>query len=69
MSSFVVIYNRKTGKSDVRSFEGANAHRAAFQERLRLEEANQDGDIEIVSLVSDSIETVKRTHSRYFAFA
>ena len=69
MSSFVVIYDRRTGKSEVRSHSGPQAHREAFRERLALEAQNHNPDVEIVSLISDSLETIKRTHSRYFLTA
>jgi len=69
MSSFVVIYDRRTGKSEVRPHHGPQAHREAFRERLALEAQNHNPDVEIVSLISDSLETIKRTHSRYFQTA
>lgn len=34
----------------------------SWRERVR-----SDADVEIVSLVSDSLETIKKTHSRHFA--
>ncbi len=65
MTSFVIEYNRRTGESHVTTFaEGGN--REALRHRLRLEDERVDPDVEIVSLVSDSLETVRRTHSRYF---
>jgi hypothetical protein len=33
--------------------------------RLRLEAGRLDEDIEIAALISDSLETLQRTHSRY----
>lgn len=69
MSSFVVIYDRRSGRSEVSEYNGPDGHRAAFAERLRLEAENHDSEVEIVSLVSDSLDSVKRTHSRYFANA
>jgi hypothetical protein len=69
MSSFVVRYDRRSGLSEVWEYTGPDAHRRAFAERLRLESESQDSEVEIVSLVSDSLESIKRTHSRYFANA
>ncbi|PKQ25134.1 MAG: hypothetical protein CVT64_11435 [Actinobacteria bacterium HGW-Actinobacteria-4] len=69
MSSFVVIYDRRNGHSSVHEYSGPDSHRRAFAERLRLESENHDSEVEIVSLVSDSLESIKRTHSRYFANA
>jgi hypothetical protein len=34
--------------------------------RLEREAGREDTDVEIVSITSDSLETVRRTHSRYF---
>lgn len=69
MSSFIVIYDRRKGLSRVAEYSGPDGHRKAFAERLRLESENQDPNVEIVSLVSDSLDSIKRTHSRYFANA
>jgi len=66
MSGFVIQYNRKSRESRVTSFVGEQGFRDAFKQRLRLEAENQNPDIEIVSLVSDSIESAQVTHSRYF---
>jgi hypothetical protein len=37
-----------------------------MHERLRLEAVRADPDIEIAALISDSLETLEQTHSRYF---
>jgi len=66
MSGFVIEYHRKKRESRIVSFAGENGFREAFDERLRLEAENSDPDVEIVSLVSDSIESARATHSRYF---
>lgn len=66
MASFVIRYNRRTGESSVDEFSGPLGHRHALARRLELERDSNDPDIEVVSLMSDSIETVARTHSRYF---
>ena len=66
MSGFVIEYHRKTRESRVTSFAGEQGYREAFAERLRLEAENTDPDVEIVSLVSDSLESARATHSRYF---
>jgi len=66
MSGFVIEYNRKNRESRVTSFAGEDGFREAFNERLRLEAENQNPDVEIVSLVSDSVESARVTHSRYF---
>lgn len=66
MPGFVIEYNRLTGDRHVTQFLGSNGHREALLERLKLEKIRPSEDWEIVSLNSDSIETVKKTHSRYF---
>lgn len=63
LCGFVVQCNRRTG--DLR----VNTHASvedAMDERLELESARTDMDIEIDLLVADSIDTIQRTHSRYF---
>ncbi len=66
MSGFVIQYNRRSRMVIVDEFPGENGYRDAFQRRLELESARQDSDIEIASLNSESLETIRRTHSRYF---
>lgn len=66
MVGIVIAYHRRTGEVDVTEFAEPSGHREAMRERLRREAASHDPDLEIVSLVSDSLETVKQTHSRYF---
>ena len=66
MSGFVIEYHRKTRECRVTSFLGEQGYRDVFNERLRLEAENTNPDVEIVSLVSDSIESARATHSRYF---
>lgn len=67
MAGFLVMYNRRTGAMQLETFPGDRGHRAALQKRFELEEQRVDPDIEIVSLNADSIETLRSTHSRYFA--
>lgn len=66
MTGFVITYHRRTGEVEVTSFPEPHGHREAMRERLRLEAAGLEPDVEIVSLVSDSLETVQQTHKRYF---
>lgn len=66
MPAFVIEYNRRTGEHKVTPFMERDGHRSAFQERLRLERSRVDADVEIVSLIGDSLDTIKQTHSRYF---
>ncbi|GAA2561166.1 hypothetical protein HD598_000887 [Neomicrococcus aestuarii] len=66
MSGFLIEYNRKTGRSKIREFKGSGGPRLALVQRLKLEKGRHDSNIEYVSLNSDSLETIKKTHSRYF---
>ncbi len=66
MTAFLITYHRRTGAVNVTEYQGSDGRRQAMRERFRLEAERVDPDIEIVSLNSDSLETVKQTHSRYF---
>ncbi|MGI6878571.1 hypothetical protein [Microbacterium sp. gxy059] len=66
MSGFVIEYDRRSGDRRVYEFAGPDGHRAALEHRFTLESRHDGDGWEVVSLVSDSIETVKKTHSRYF---
>ncbi len=66
MPGFVIEYNRRSGTRRVTSYLGVDGHREAMRQRLLLERERQDLNIEIVSLISDSLDTVQETHSRYF---
>lgn len=66
MPGFVIEYNRRTGDRLVTEFGGRDGHRRALIRRLELEKQRPSTEWEIVSLNSDSIETVMKTHSRYF---
>jgi hypothetical protein len=62
MKPYLVIYNRRSGDKTIQEFANPAA---AMKERLRLE-TNSDADTEIVVLSSDSIESLRITHARYF---
>lgn len=66
VSGFVIQYHRLSGDRIVTEFAGANGPKLALLERLRLEKQRPNRDWEIVSLNSDSLETIEKTHSRYF---
>ena len=63
MPGFVIEFNRHTGDRRVTGF--ANA-REAMERRLELESERTDQGVEIVALISDSLTTLRQTHSRYF---
>ena len=66
MPGFLIVYNRITGEVAVTEFLSETGHREAMQARLDLEETRTDPDVEIMSIGSDSLDTVRVTHSRYF---
>lgn len=66
MPTFVIEFNRRTRARRVREF---TISRDAMTFRLQQEDARQDPDIEIVALTSRSLDTLRRTHSRYFTGA
>ncbi|MGO8964124.1 hypothetical protein [Mycobacterium sp.] len=63
MRGYVIQFNRRTGDRRVTEFATS---RQAMEYRLQLEAARVDEAIEIAALISDSLETLQRTHSRYF---
>ena len=66
MAGFVIQYHRFSGDRIVQEFIGPNGSREALTARLKLESERPNDDWEIVSLNSDSLDTIKKTHSRYF---
>lgn len=66
MPGFVIEYNRATGDRRVTEFLESDGHRAALRFRLERERERISDEWEVVSLNSDSLQTVRRTHSRYF---
>jgi hypothetical protein len=63
MPGFVVEFNRRTRNRRVREFADPQD---AMRCRLQLETERIDEDIEIAALTSRSLESLRRTHSRYF---
>lgn len=66
MAGYLIEYNRRTGQWQVHEFPGADGPRRALAERLSREATRVDPDIEIASINADSLNTVMKTHSRYF---
>jgi hypothetical protein len=67
MKYFLLIYNRRTGVGRVhREFDEAE-RAAALQARFAFEAVHaEEPDVEVVVLGSDSEDTLRATHSRYF---
>lgn len=67
MSGFVIEYHRPSGRHRVHEFAGEDGPRKALLRRFELEDERQDLDWEIASFNTDSIESLRKTHARYFA--
>ena len=63
LPAFVVEYNRRTRVRHVTEF---GSSREAMDHRLALEADRTDLNIEIATVSSKSLDTLKQTHSRYF---
>lgn len=63
MADFIIIYKRNSGESFIEQFSDSTQ---ALKERLRREAAIDDPDIEIAHISSPSLESLKKSHSRYF---
>ena len=62
MRGYVIEFDRRTGDRRVTEFATPNE---AMKYRLQLEAGRLDENIEIV-VISESLDTLQRTHSRYF---
>lgn len=63
MTSFVIEYHRLSGELSVTPFSNP---REASEERFRRNQNRASSDIEVVTVTTDSLESLKRSHSRYF---
>lgn len=66
MSSFLLMYNRRTGELNVTTYTGPRASVDAIQERVRREHSRVDENIEIVAVNARSLDDVRANHQRYF---
>lgn len=64
MPAFLIDYNRRSGSVEWQEFPSLVE---ATQERRRLDRINTNPDREIVAVASENEESLKHTHSRYFA--
>lgn len=70
MVGAIIRYNRLTGDRVVRVYEGPDGYRQAVRDKQFLSHVATDGNTgpwELVVLGSDSMDTLKLTHSRYFS--
>lgn len=65
LNHFLVVYRISLSEAEVRPF-GHDYESAVAAYSNAEQEHRDDPDIEVVLLGSDSIETLKRTHSSYF---
>ena len=63
MAEFVITYKRRSGESFIKQVSDSAE---ALKERLRREAAIHDPEIEIAHISSPSLESLKKSHSRYF---
>lgn len=63
MAEFVITYKRRLGESFIKQFSDSAE---ALKVRLRREAAIHDPEIEITHISSPSLESLKKSHSRYF---
>ncbi|WP_368266257.1 hypothetical protein [Corynebacterium ulcerans] len=66
MSSFLIKYQRRSGVLDIQTFD---SFVEATKMRLKLDKENHDPDLEIVAVLGESEEHVRKSHSRYFSAA
>ncbi len=68
LNHFLVVYRISLAKAEVRSF-GHDYESALSAYNEAESEHRENADVEVVLLGSDSLETLKRTHSSYFELA
>ena len=64
MRGFLIKYHRPTGGLELSECESL---RDATLRRLELDKANDDPDLEIVAVASESEAHLRQSHSRYFS--
>lgn len=63
---FILIYNVPSRQLEIHEFGGDYDAAAEVYSRIELEH-REDGSMEVVLVGADSIETIHKTHSHYFA--
>lgn len=66
MSAYLIKYHRRSGRVEVSEYDSLLN---ATMERLLLDKTNNDPDLEIVAVASQSEENLRQSHSRYFSAA
>lgn len=65
MQHFLIEYHRPSGELRTLVEYDAERHHVAMEHRFALEAA-ANPDTEVAVLSAESLETIQRTHSRYF---
>lgn len=63
MIYFLMEYHRPSGRLEVTPFEDADE---AARERIVRQQNRPDHDTEVVVILSDSLRSLRQSHSRYF---
>lgn len=63
MADFIIMYRRSSGESVIKQFSDSAQ---ALKERLRREAAIDDPNVEIAHISAPSLESLRKSHSRYF---
>lgn len=67
MKYFLLVYDRRNGRLvDQREYASVERARAVSERHTTLREYADFPEIEVVLLAADSVESLKRTHRRYF---
>ena len=66
MNFYLIVYHRGTGAVEVREYPESERDRAARERFARELGERENPDVEVVLLSSESLQTVKKTHGRYF---
>lgn len=64
MNAFLIQYERPTGELEVKPFDSLVD---ATAERLKLDRANSNPDLEIVAVASENLGHLRISHARYFS--
>lgn len=67
MVGMIIRYNRKTGDRIVREYPGSEGYLDAVNDfEFRMNIGKHQGDWELAVIGSDSFDSIRTTHSRYF---
>ena len=66
MSGYLIKYHRRNGEVEFSKFASLLE---ATKKRILLDRINDDPDLEIVAVASESEANLRQSHSRYFSAA